>query len=350
MTRHPFRVHLVTSAIGAAACAESAMAPKTTSERLAQFNDDVSTIGTAATSPVATSLFGLGYAIDRTIAETIFGAPQSISHRGTARSAHAVQKTAVGSTAVPSNGASALASLAPLTGKTLRYDRTTSRYVMSAQSGAPADGIRFVLYNFTPASGVVTVPLVEGGYADITPSSGAWRVTAYSGLASPTVQFDYTVTASGPVTARTFVLAGFVSSSTSRTDFTHTVAFDAQFPIQRRGQLSVAVSGIAWDVTQTLVAGKPLAITGTLIGTAGRLRIEESSLDTLSTYAITINESAVATVTVRGNTRSTKDAGGNALPAQDDARVLKLLDAFNNPSPAFGNLHLPVYTLSFLGS
>ena len=108
-------------------------------------------------------------------------------------------------------------------GKTLEWDTASSAYVIGTMTGAPANGLRILLYVADDISGVPLKPLSVLGYVELTDLSTAQvnQVGVLLKLASTTVA-QYTVTAilgtnSGSVEAK-----GFMKDGTA----THQVTFD----------------------------------------------------------------------------------------------------------------------------
>src|SRR3712207_1381042 len=57
-------------------------------------------------------------------------------------------------------------------GKTFEYDPVTGSYAAGVRTGAPSNGVRFILYAVDPVSYMPVEPLTETGYVDLTDLSG----------------------------------------------------------------------------------------------------------------------------------------------------------------------------------
>jgi hypothetical protein len=69
-------------------------------------------------------------------------------------------------------------------GKTFVYDVTSASYVIDASAtGAPANGVRYVLYDWVPGTGAPALPLTRIGHTEITP------LTETDGQSTETVLF-----------------------------------------------------------------------------------------------------------------------------------------------------------------
>lgn len=105
-------------------------------------------------------------------------------------------------------------------GKTYIYDPGASHYVLSERTGAPANGVRFIVYAVNPISHALVEPLEEVGYADLldqsTGSTDAIRVQLVS---EGVTCFDYGVSGSSTATSEQVVVDGYVTDGTTRVNF-----------------------------------------------------------------------------------------------------------------------------------
>lgn len=110
-------------------------------------------------------------------------------------------------------------------GTTYEYDSDAGHWVAGSRSGAPANGVRFVLYQ-VDAIGAVVTPFSEIGYADLTDlstgsSAGARLVVVVGG----TTFADYAASATGDESDGHVSVDGYVGAGSNRM----TVDFDADF-------------------------------------------------------------------------------------------------------------------------
>src|SRR5574341_1180466 len=114
-------------------------------------------------------------------------------------------------------------------GKTFTYNPDTEAYELSDRTGAPSNGVRFILYAVNPVTHTVTTPLTEVGYADLLDESAGATVQlhlkAYITASGNTPLIDYTVSATlqGSPTAPT---GATVTADGYLSDGTNTVEFD----------------------------------------------------------------------------------------------------------------------------
>jgi hypothetical protein len=124
----------------------------------------------------------------------------------------------------PSGGMRPVASRAAILeehlGVTFTRNPETLEYEPSDRTGAPSNGVRFIVYAANPISGQPVTPLNEVGYADVevseTDASASVRIELVSGNVT---YLDYTVGVTFSETALSLTLAGFVSNGEDRVNF-----------------------------------------------------------------------------------------------------------------------------------
>ena len=121
----------------------------------------------------------------------------------------------------PAIQASSAAVPASYLGVTFVWDENTHGYVESDLAGAPATGVRFLLYAVDPVQLQVVEPAVEVGYVDIsdqsTSSSTGFRVKV---VEANVTYLDYTVAASGSISGGLVTVSGFASNGSTLANFT----------------------------------------------------------------------------------------------------------------------------------
>jgi len=102
-----------------------------------------------------------------------------------------------------------------VTGTTFEWNVDSAGYVATARAGAPANGIRFIVYGIDPLTGDPLVPLVETGLVDLLDESTATSARLHilvQGLGGTPTYLDYTATLTPSATGGTISAAGFVSN------------------------------------------------------------------------------------------------------------------------------------------
>ncbi len=126
--------------------------------------------------------------------------------------------------------ASAAALLIPdsFRGRTYEYDAVQGWFYNAARTGAPTNGMRFILYEVNPLTGVPGT--TEVGWVDVmdesTETVGVVRLSVWS---ADVEYVNYTVSAAVMVGSVGFEIDGFVSDGTTQVDFSLSVSVDATF-------------------------------------------------------------------------------------------------------------------------
>jgi len=124
---------------------------------------------------------------------------------------------------------------ANLLGKTFTWDQDLGRYAVSEDTGAPANGVRFIVYAMNPLTHMPTIPLNAVGHLDMTdegsPESTRIGIKAVS---DGVTLIDYFIDASFTITAEEYSVVldavGFLSDGVTQVDFdlNQTASMDMQ--------------------------------------------------------------------------------------------------------------------------
>ena len=202
-----------------AACGDSgpsefdAAAMQADQEVVEQLDADPTFASLSAAFTGITNEFGAGSAV--LSAATLRDIALTRGGRASAGSAISVFFAKGGANAIDAS----LASIPPeVAGKTFVYDEGTGDWVASDRTGAPANGVRFVLYA-VDAFGDVVTPLVETGYVDLTDlSSGTALGARLVAVSGGQTKADYSATATGDGTDGMLAIAGFIGTGAHRVD------------------------------------------------------------------------------------------------------------------------------------
>ena len=139
--------------------------------------------------------------------------------------------------------ASSAAIPAEFLGKTFIY--SGGSYVVSAQTGAPANGVRFRLYAIDPVTLLPAVPLNQTGYVDLIDlSSGATSAARVIVVSGTTTYLDYRVSATAPASDGRVTVLGFITDGATELTFNlrATLTFDAGLTLTTRSMCPSAIS------------------------------------------------------------------------------------------------------------
>lgn len=238
-------------------------------------------------------------------------------------------------------------------GKTFVYDTLADGYVVSARAGAPANGVRFILYAVDTAADVIQLPLVETGYADltrtITNQAIVARVEAYAGVASVVKVLDYSAAVSGTIVAPQIVVSGFAKNATDSLTFSLTSAISlATSTISIDWIAAVPSRGLVSRVQQTLSGGQIPSVTidGRLSSHAGDIGIVGTIVQTTGgILTVKVNGKTFATIAVDSfddETPTILNAQGQPLTDEQQDMLEDIMDWFEDAFDFYEDLLDPV--------
>ena len=232
-------------------------------------------------------------------------------------------------------------------GTTYVWDPAANAYVAASDSGAPANGARFMLYALSQRTGLPSVPLTSIGYVDLTDSSaGAVGVTLVGTPATgpPATYARYRVAAGA--TSVTW-LVGFVTDGTTRLDLR--VRTDSTAPGTLSVQTAIAVAGqgvqLSEAVTVSPAGGDSARMTTDLRVASGGETVRATGDVTVDTtthlgsgqMAVSVNDSAFATLTLGGPDLVAAAAPGVTLTTADETTLRAL---FSTSFELFGTMRV----------
>src|SRR6266566_2933529 len=232
-------------------------------------------------------------------------------------------------------------------GTTFVWDPATNSYVASSDSGAPANGERFMLYALSQRTGLPSVPLTSTGYVDLIDSSaGATGVTLVGTPAAepPATYASYSVAAGGAS------LAGFVTDGTTRLDM-NVRADSTTSPGTLREQTAIAVAGQDLHVDESVTVsgggenGDTVRMTtdlrvasgGEVVRAAGDVTLDTTTNLGSGQMAVSVNDSAFATITLGGPDLAFAPAPDVTLTTADETTLRAL---FSTSFELFGTTRL----------
>ena len=229
---------------------------------------------------------------------------------------------------------------------TYEFDTTTQTYVKTARPGAPANTMRFILYELDPQTERPVVPLDEVGYADLTDNqivgsnASLGIVVRDSAGAITYVDYDLGVAIGAGIT---FQSAGFVSNGAGRqldfsivalvvgNDTQAMVSLDADFALNQpdvgvevRDRATVTVNAVTITRDFRIHRGtESIRVTGTVT-------ITENPPGTFTitlTVVVRVNGGVFATITGNGTTVTITKADGTPLTADEQNALQAILQA-----------------------
>ena len=315
----------------AAGCSKDSTAPNAPFDASGT-SADVSAIDESFDSPAAAAFATASVQISNVVEGVAGAAIRSIPSAAVARDgkAGAFRYSAALAKRYRANGPSLSAAAIPAEylGSTFVYDVDTDSYVESDLSGAPVNGVRFLLYAVNPVTEVPVEPLVEIGHADIVTTETASSATVHITVVSGGVTYlDYAVAAAASgMSAVQLDISGFATNGTDRVNFdlenTLTgseeaglgLTIDYLMVVPTRGGFRVDIEG---STTGYLTETTTTTIALQARGGHGTVRVEGSATNGAGSFDVEVNGDLFATITVTGDAFPTV-VGADGQPLSDE--------------------------------
>jgi hypothetical protein len=229
---------------------------------------------------------------------------------------------------------------AELLGTTFVWDVNVQHYAASDLTGAPADGVRFLLYAVNPVTGIPVEPLVEIGYADVvtnqTSSSAAVNIVVVS---EDVTYLDYTarITATS-ASSGDIVVSGYATNGDDRVNFdldtgvifgqtTLDLALDYALTVPTRGGFRIDLESDLSGSMDTDTGTYTLDLTAR--GPHGTVNITGSATEGGGTFQVKVNGDLFATIDVSaGDDPVVTGKDGGALTAEEQAALEDVFHMF----------------------
>ena len=236
---------------------------------------------------------------------------------------------------------------AEVAGKTFEYEVATSSYVMSTRTGAPSNGVRFILYAVDPVSYVPVEPLTETGYVDLTDlSAGSTQAARVVVVSGGVTYIDYTVSASSTATSGRVSVIGMVTDGAiqATVNLRSTITYTGGLTLTYALDLPQRDVSIDLTISASNI-GQP---TGTIVinllmrGPNGTIAMTGEFAETTGTVHVRINGNAFATVTTDGSITTITRTDGTPLAEEDYVALQGVFDIQAGAFTAFDQMLAPV--------
>lgn len=230
-----------------------------------------------------------------------------------------------------------------LLGTTFVWDLSIEGYAESERAGAPADGVRFILYqlnDFLPAN-----PLVEIGYADIVYTAGTGsREARVSVFATGAVKvLEYTVTATDIGQNVVYSLEGFAGAGVNQVTFSLASGYSVVGNTLTISWTTEIASRGLRNTVQLGLGSSSVTFYGLLrrglhrVEMAGNLSLEGSGILTVK-----VGNRTFATITIAGEVVTMVNADDQPLTAEEEETLERILGWFFGVFDAPRQLLYPV--------
>ncbi len=235
-------------------------------------------------------------------------------------------------------------------GKTFVWDESADTYVVSDVSGAPSNGVRFLLYAVDPLTYRPVEPVVETGYVDVIDQSSSALVNVRIKVVEANVTYlDYQVVESATASGGLVTISGFAFNGTTRANFTlkNTVTSNAGgLVLVLDYELDVPSRDLSIDWTATFanISETDVAVTLDLAvsGPNGDVRVVGTSGVDGGTFTVKVNGDTFATITFAGSTLTIVGATGDLLTPDEEEALALVFDSYEGSLNAFSDLLMPV--------
>ena len=217
-----------------------------------------------------------------------------------------------------------------------------------SRTDAPATGVRFIIYAVNPITEEIAEPLNEVGYVDLTDLSNETQASVRLEVVSDGVTYlNYTVTATGVITAPTFTIAGFITDGENQVDFSLVAGIVSTFAsatLTIDYEISVGEFSVTADLSLETDGqdGSTMMVAVTFTNEGHTVSIIGSVANELGTLQVTANGQLFATITFTATTITVVGADGEALD-QDEINALQhLVEMVEEVFDAWEGLFQPV--------
>ncbi len=245
-------------------------------------------------------------------------------------------------------------------GRTYEYDAVAGWVYNADRTGAPANGIRFILYEVNP---ITNEPgTTEIGWVDAmdesTETTGVVRLSVWS---ADVEYINYTVSATVLVGSIGFNIEGFVSDGTTQVDFSLSVSMDATFAssqVEIDYQIDVPSSDFSVSASMVIAfdAGTETgSMTLEVSFTQGANNVLiQGSFDEQTdggTLEVLVNGDPFASITISGETFTIVGPDGGELTQEQMQALGEITDAIGDVfDDTFEDLFGPVEWLFNFGA
>jgi hypothetical protein len=221
-------------------------------------------------------------------------------------------------------------------------------YAVSALNGAPANGVRFLLYAVDPVTGLPTAELTQTGHVDLVEmSSGTTSSARIIVVSGGTTYLDYRVNVTAVGTSGQVTVLGFVTDGTTQATFNLRSTLTADAGLTLSYSIDVPQRDLSIDLTMNATGTTPdastIEVTLDMRGQNGEVQLGGSFTANGGSLNITINGTAFATITsTAGAEPVITGADGQPLAPEELDAVQRVFEFSGGAFLAFDALVLPV--------
>lgn len=231
-------------------------------------------------------------------------------------------------------------------GKTFEYNGT--EYVPTDRTGAPSNGVRFIIYAVNPVTLEPVTPLNEVGYVQLTDLSGITTQAARVVVVSNTITYlDYTVTATATTTGGRITVVGYVTDGQHRANVNLRATVNQDAGLTLLYSVDVPQRDVSIDLTMTTSGLDPetstVALNLGMSGPNGTVSMSGQFTGDGGTITVRVNGDVFASVTASGTAEPiVTGADGQPLTAEEEGAFQNIFALTGDAFITFDVMLLPI--------
>ena len=231
-------------------------------------------------------------------------------------------------------------------GKTFEYNGT--EYVSTDRTGAPSNGVRFIIYAVNPVTLEPALPLQEVGYVQLTDLSGSTTQAARVLVVSGDITYlDYTVTAMATTAGGLITVAGYVTDGATRANVNLRSTVNQTAGLTMLYSIDVPQRDVSIDLTMSTTGLDPetatFGIDLGMSGPNGTVSMSGQFTATGGTIVVRVNGDVFANITSEGPGEPIiTGADGQPLTAEDQATFQNIFALTGEAFITFDVMLLPI--------
>jgi len=233
-----------------------------------------------------------------------------------------------------------------IAGKTFEYNGTD--YVPTDRTGAPSNGVRFIIYAVNPVTFEPVTPLQEVGYVQLTDLSGSTTQAARVVVVSGDITYlDYTVTATATTTGGQITVVGYVTDGETRANLNLRSTVSQTAGLTMLYSIDVPQRDVSIDLTMSTTGLDPeTATVGINLGMSGPNGMVSMSGEFTAaggTITVRVNGDLFANIASSGAGEPViTGADGQPLSAEDEATFQQIFALTGDAFITFDVMLLPI--------
>jgi hypothetical protein len=233
-----------------------------------------------------------------------------------------------------------------IAGKTFEYNGT--EYVPTERTGAPSNGVRFIIYAVNPITLQPTNPLDEVGYVQVTDLSGSTAQAARVVVVSNNITYlDYTAVATATATGGRITVTGYVTDGEHRANINLRSTVTEENGLSLLYSIDVPQRDVSIDLTMTTTGLDPqtatVGIDLGMSGPNGTVSMSGEFTESGGTITVRVNGDVFANVVSDGGGEPViTGADGQPLSQEDEVAFQQIFNLTGEAFITFDVMLMPI--------